>query len=63
MENRSNLDVSLAGWRLASESKGKSYEFPEESILGAASKAIVWWGAQNRSKERPQSNHFFWKGR
>lgn len=63
VENRSNMDVSLAGWRLVAEDSGATYDFPEDSILGANSKSIVWWGSANINKERQDINQFFWTGR
>ncbi|EWM28057.1 Prefoldin [Nannochloropsis gaditana] len=64
VENRTNLDVSLAGWALGtslSESEIQ-FEFPEELMLSSRASLKVWWGARNISyKSRPTRGNLFWE--
>jgi len=70
IENRTNLDVSLAGWSLAGalswDGDGNyenQFEFPEELMLSAGSRVTVWWGTKNlRYKLQPTRGNVYWEG-
>jgi len=67
--NRTNLDVSLAGWSLAgalsADGQGNyesQFEFPEDLMLSAGSVVTVWWGPKNlRYKLQPTRGNVFWE--
>lgn len=70
IENRTNLDVSLAGWSLAgalsSDGTGEyemKFDFPDELMLSAGSKVTVWWGPKNLGfKLHPTRGNVYWEG-
>ena len=74
--NRTNADVSLAGWSLkptlshaaaaaVSASAAATFDWPDEAWLAAGSSCEVFWGAADdafavRAKHRPHAGEYGW---
>ncbi len=64
VENRTNMDISLAGWALGAVlSEGEiQYELPEDMMLSAHAHVKVWWGTKNlQHKLWPTRGNLFWE--
>lgn len=65
IENRTNMDISLANWSLSVPGTDFAYELPEDEMLCMHAAAKVYWGAKNVAiKIGPRRRgHMFWDDR